>query len=107
MNETQTQLDIDREKGNFRYNVDYEFDAGTGLNEKTIDYICDVKDEPDWIRKFRKDALKNSSRNRCPPIGPRTIWKTLFSTRSATTSHKAGKNRKDLGRSAGGRQADL
>lgn len=58
MNETQTQLDIDREKGNFRYNVDYEFDAGTGLNEKTIDYICDVKGEPDWIRKFRKDALK-------------------------------------------------
>jgi Fe-S cluster assembly protein SufB len=58
MSDTQTQLDIDREKGNFRYDVDYEFDAGTGLNEKTIDYICDVKGEPDWIRKFRKDALK-------------------------------------------------
>ena len=51
-------MDIDREKGNFRYDVDYEFDAGTGLNEKTIDYICDVKGEPDWIRQFRKDALK-------------------------------------------------
>jgi Fe-S cluster assembly protein SufB len=58
MSTTQTQLDIDREKGNFRYDVDYEFDAGTGLTEKTIDYICDVKDEPDWIRQFRKDALK-------------------------------------------------
>jgi Fe-S cluster assembly protein SufB len=58
MSETQTQLNIDREKGNFRYDVDYEFDAGTGLTEKTIDYICDVKAEPDWIRKFRKDALK-------------------------------------------------
>ena len=58
MNDAQTQLDIDREKGNFRYDVDYEFDAGTGLTEKTIDYICDVKDEPDWIRQFRKDALK-------------------------------------------------
>ena len=58
MSDTQTQLDIDREKGNFRYDVDYEFDAGTGLNEKTIDYICDVKGEPDWIRQFRKDALK-------------------------------------------------
>ena len=58
MSNTQTQLDIDREKGNFRYDVDYEFDAGTGLNEKTIDYICDVKGEPDWIRQFRKDALK-------------------------------------------------
>ena len=58
MSDTQTQLNIDREKGNFRYDVDYEFDAGTGLNEKTIDYICDVKGEPDWIRQFRKDALK-------------------------------------------------
>jgi Fe-S cluster assembly protein SufB len=58
MSDTQTQLEIDREKGNFRYDVDYEFDAGTGLTEKTIDYICDVKGEPDWIREFRKDALR-------------------------------------------------
>ena len=58
MSDTQTQLEIDREKGNFRYDVDYEFDAGTGLTDKTIDYICDVKGEPDWIREFRKDALK-------------------------------------------------
>ena len=57
MSDAQTQLEIDREKGNFRYDVDYEFDAGTGLTEKTIDYICDVKGEPDWIRAFRKDAL--------------------------------------------------
>jgi Fe-S cluster assembly protein SufB len=52
------QVNIDREKGNFRYDVDYEFDAGTGLTEKTIDYISDVKGEPDWIRAFRQDALK-------------------------------------------------
>ncbi len=58
MSDAQTQLEIDREKGNFRYDVDYEFDAGTGLTEKTIDYICEVKGEPDWIRDFRKDALK-------------------------------------------------
>ncbi len=58
MSEAQTQLEIDREKGNFRYDVDYEFDAGKGLTEATIDYICDVKEEPDWIRTFRKEALK-------------------------------------------------
>ncbi|MFM8656310.1 MAG: SufD family Fe-S cluster assembly protein, partial [Chthoniobacterales bacterium] len=58
MSDAQPQLEIDREKGNFRYDVDYEFDAGTGLTEKTIDYICDVKGEPDWIREFRKDALR-------------------------------------------------
>lgn len=58
MSEAQAQLEIDREKGNFRYDVDYEFDAGKGLTEATIDYICDVKEEPDWIRTFRKEALK-------------------------------------------------
>ena len=49
MSDETTQLEIDREKGNFRYDVDYAFDAGTGLTEKTIDYICEVKKEPDWI----------------------------------------------------------
>lgn len=58
MSDAQTQLEIDREKGNFRYDVDYEFNAGKGLTEATIDYICDVKEEPDWIRAFRKEALK-------------------------------------------------
>lgn len=58
MSNAQAQLEIDREKGNFRYDVDYEFDAGKGLTEATIDYICDVKEEPDWIRTFRKEALK-------------------------------------------------
>lgn len=58
MSDVQTQLDIDREKGNFRYDVDYKYDAGKGLTEATIDYICDVKEEPDWIRTFRKEALK-------------------------------------------------
>jgi Fe-S cluster assembly protein SufB len=49
---------IDQEQGNFTYDVDYKFDAGVGLNERTIDYICDVKNDPDWIREFRKKALK-------------------------------------------------
>jgi Fe-S cluster assembly protein SufB len=51
-------LDIERDVGNFHYDTQYEFDAGTGLNERTIDYICDVKGEDDWIRAFRKKALK-------------------------------------------------
>ena len=28
---------IDQTKGDFQYDVTYEFDAGTGLNEKTFD----------------------------------------------------------------------
>ncbi len=51
------ELDLDRESGNFHYPEQHEFDAGTGLSEKTIDYICDVKSDADWIRGFRKKAL--------------------------------------------------
>lgn len=50
-------IDIDRDKGNFHYKMDYEFDAGVGLTKDTINYISDVKGEPDWIREFRLKAL--------------------------------------------------
>ncbi|MCB1091540.1 MAG: Fe-S cluster assembly protein SufB, partial [Verrucomicrobiae bacterium] len=37
---------------------DYQFDAGYGLSEQVIDYISDAKQEADWVRDFRKRALK-------------------------------------------------
>jgi len=52
-----TDLDIDRTRGDFRYDVKHEFDAGTGLTHDTIDYIVNVKGEPDWIRDWRHKAL--------------------------------------------------
>lgn len=52
------QFEIDRDKGNFRYQESHKYDAGIGLAESTIDYICDVKGEDPWIRDFRKRALK-------------------------------------------------
>ena len=51
-------LEIERNKGDFSYDIKYEKDAGYGLSEKTIDYISDVKEEPDWVREFRLNALK-------------------------------------------------
>jgi Fe-S cluster assembly protein SufB len=53
-----TQLDIDRTAGNFSYPEQHTFDAGTGLSHATVDYISDVKNEPDWIREFRHKALE-------------------------------------------------
>ena len=50
-------FDFDRSKGNFSYPEQHKYDAGYGLSEATIDYICDVKQEPEWIRQFRKSAL--------------------------------------------------
>ena len=49
---------IDQELGNFQYDVKYDFDAGLGLTEATVDYISGVKKEDEWIRDFRRRALK-------------------------------------------------
>src|SRR5512137_2474333 len=49
---------IDQTRGDFQYDMTYEFDAGTGLNERTVDYISSVKKEAAWIREFRQNALK-------------------------------------------------
>lgn len=51
-------LDLEMDLGNFSYPEAHKFDAGIGLSEKTVDYICDVKNDPDWLREFRQRALK-------------------------------------------------
>jgi len=51
------QVDIDRSIGDFSYPEQHQFDAGTGLSHDSIDYIANVKGEPDWIREFRHKAL--------------------------------------------------
>jgi Fe-S cluster assembly protein SufB len=58
--ESRTVTTIAQEKdtlGDFSFPEHHKFDAGYGLSESTIDYICDVKGEPDWVRAFRKKAL--------------------------------------------------
>ncbi|MGD7651947.1 MAG: Fe-S cluster assembly protein SufB [Verrucomicrobiales bacterium] len=56
--ETKQAIDIDRSKGDFTFPERHKYDAGVGLNAKTIDYISDVKDDPAWVREFRHKALK-------------------------------------------------
>src|SRR5688500_10221637 len=51
------QLEIDRTLGDFHYPEKHEFDAGYGLTQDTINYISQVKGEPEWIREFRLKAL--------------------------------------------------
>lgn len=70
MSETPT-IDIDRSKGDFHYETDYEFDAGVGLSEATVNYIADVKGEDEWIREFRLKALKTFEKKELP-----THWAT-------------------------------
>jgi len=56
--ETREAIDIDRGKGNFFYPEKHRYDAGRGLSAGTIDYICDVKNDPEWVRDFRHKALR-------------------------------------------------
>ena len=51
-------INVDTEKGNFKYPENYEFDAGVGLTEDTVKYISNVKDEDPWILDFRLKALE-------------------------------------------------
>lgn len=51
-------LEIDRSKGDFSYPERHKFDAGYGLSPDTVDYIVQVKGEPEWIRDFRQKALQ-------------------------------------------------
>ena len=64
-------IEIDRSAGDFSYPEAHTYDAGTGLSHKTIDYIADVKDEPDWIREFRHKALDVFEKKAMP-----THWAT-------------------------------
>ena len=66
-----TQIDIDRDKGDFHYETDYEFDAGVGLREEVVRYIAEVKGEDEWIRDYRLKALEVFGRKPLP-----THWAT-------------------------------
>src|SRR5205814_8389041 len=51
-------VNIDRDIGDFQYTVDYGYDAGVGPDERVVNYISDVKQDPDWVREFRLTALQ-------------------------------------------------
>ncbi|TLD71961.1 Fe-S cluster assembly protein SufB [Phragmitibacter flavus] len=44
--------------GDFYFPEVHKYDAGFGVGEKTVDYIADVKNDPDWVREFRKKGLE-------------------------------------------------
>jgi len=56
--ETHDAISIDRTKGDFTFPERHKFDAGRGLTAATIDYISDVKSDPQWVRDFRHKALQ-------------------------------------------------
>ncbi|MCP4776408.1 MAG: Fe-S cluster assembly protein SufB, partial [Planctomycetaceae bacterium] len=45
-------------KYNFRTESKAVFKARKGVDAEIVNQISDIKDEPDWMRKFRLDALE-------------------------------------------------
>jgi len=56
--ETQEAISVDLSKGDFKYPEKHKYDAGVGLSKDTVNYISDVKDDPDWVREYRLKALE-------------------------------------------------
>src|SRR6266498_2299396 len=65
-------VDINRSIGDFAYPEVHVRDAGTGLSERTIHYIADVKEDPDWVREFRLRGLKTFLEK---PLPTHWAWK--------------------------------
>lgn len=57
-NDTNEAINIDRSKGDFNFPENHKFDAGRGLSKATVDYICNVKNDAEWIREYRHRALE-------------------------------------------------
>ncbi len=49
---------IDQSVGDFHYPEEYALDAGYGLTEETLNFISEAKKESEWVRDFRRRALK-------------------------------------------------
>lgn len=87
MDESAFQTDT---RGAFSFPENHRYDAGYGLTEDTIDYICDVKGEPDWLRQFRKEALRKFNEMPMPTHwAPKEIQNVDFDSFRYYLSHGA------------------
>jgi len=69
--ETQEAISVDQSAGDFHFPENHKYDAGYGLTEDTVNYISDVKNDPDWVREYRLKALKSFESKPMP-----TNWAT-------------------------------
>lgn len=53
-----TELAFDYSKYNFRDNIEYSHVTRPGLSEEVVEEISRIKNEPEWMRRFRLDAYR-------------------------------------------------
>lgn len=62
--------EVDRNIYDFKNKDDYEFKMKKGLNKEIIEEISRQKNDPDWMRKIRLDALAMYGKLKLPTWGP-------------------------------------
>ena len=62
--------DLDRSIYDIKDKVDASYSSDKGLTEEIIDAISTEKNDPDWMREFRKKALKIYENKAMPVWGP-------------------------------------
>lgn len=62
--------EVDRNIYDFKNKDDYEFKMKKGLNKEIIEEISRQKNDPDWMRKIRLDALAMYDKLKLPTWGP-------------------------------------
>lgn len=62
--------EVDRNIYDFKNKDDYEFKMKKGLNKEIVEEISRQKNDPDWMRKIRLDALAMYDRLELPTWGP-------------------------------------
>lgn len=50
-------------------NLDYVYEAKKGLSQKLVEEMSEMKEEPEWMRKFRLEGLKTFNRLDLPKWG--------------------------------------
>jgi len=66
---TKEMVTEDYSKYDFKDDVDYLYKTKKGLNEKIVEEISRLKDEPDWMRVFRLKSFKHFVKQPTPTWG--------------------------------------
>lgn len=61
-----TELTFDYSKYNFRDDVEYQYVTKPGLSEEVVEEISRIKNEPEWMKKFRVTSYRTFSKKPLP-----------------------------------------
>ncbi len=64
-----TELKFDYSKYDFRDDVEYQYVVKPGLSEEVVEEISRIKNEPEWMRKFRLMSYRTFSEKPLPTWG--------------------------------------